>query len=348
MSRTIGAAFSVRFVNNGDQIMLTRDIVKSNGDGAALFQAIDTQSGTVTPSWKDTSEQPIVQIGVRSAMGFPTQINDITWTYNGTALSFTMNGSSWVIEKNGQPFSARINGEKWELKITNNLVSKSAVANKQITYSVNYTSNGLTDTIEGSVDVIVQVSGSDSHILQITATKVELDTSNTSSVLTAVGYYGGSPITIGSNGYTIKWYNGDTELTGQTSASLTVTRDMVEGGDIFIAKLLLNGAVVAMDAQRINDIADEYQVVASPTSAGHNFVSKNNNATYTLSMLRNGSTFSGSVTYSWEVYNASGVLKKSGTGATVTIDITCCYVGQDSSGNALYSDANVRVTGSCE
>lgn len=348
MSRTIGAAFSVRFLNNGDQIVLTRNIVKANGDGASLYQAINTTSGTVTPSWKDASNQPIIQIGARSAAGYPVVINNCTFSYNGTTLSFTYSGSSFVAEKNGQPFSARINGSVYELRITSDLVSKSAVANKQIGYKVDYTSNGVSDTIEGSVDVIIQSAGSDSHILNITATNVELDEKVTSTKLTAEAVYGGTPVVVGSNGYTIKWYNGTEEISGVTTGSLTVTRDMVEGGNLFVAKLYLNDAIVAQDSQRINDIADEYQVMETPTSVGHNFVNKSTNAIYTLSVLRNGSPYSGTATFTWEIFNAMGVLKKTGTGDTVTIDLSCCYVGDDGSGGGLYTDCDVIVEGKVE
>ena len=34
----IGAAFTVRFLRNGDTITVKRDIVKTDGSGAALFQ----------------------------------------------------------------------------------------------------------------------------------------------------------------------------------------------------------------------------------------------------------------------------------------------------------------------
>ena len=33
----IGAAFTVRFLRNGDTITVKRDIVKTDGSGAALF-----------------------------------------------------------------------------------------------------------------------------------------------------------------------------------------------------------------------------------------------------------------------------------------------------------------------
>lgn len=352
MSKT-GAAFSVRFLRNGDQVVVVRNIINRNGDGLALFQVVEPTSGVVSPNWDATGltgtdettvldAQPIIQLGVRSSAGYPAEILGATWAYNGTTLNFTLNGANWVTATNNSNFQARINGDYYELKIVGNIASKEEVANKQITYEVNYVCNAMSDSVRGSVDVLIQTSGSDSHILQITANRVELDDKNNTATLTAVGMYGTDNVAIGSNGYTIKWYQDGVEMSGQTSPILTVTRDMVSGGSIFIAKLFLNGNAVAQDSQRINDIADEYQVIETPTDAGANWVGINHNATYNLSVTRNGTTYTGPVTYSWNVYNAIGELKYTGSGSLVTVTPDYALVG--SGEGAYYSDCDVQVT----
>ncbi len=352
MSRT-GAAFSVRFLRNGDQVVVTRNIINRNGDGAALFTVVDPNSGVVSPDWDATGKsgaaetavlnaQPIIQLGVRSSAGYPAEITGVTWAYNGTTLIFTLNGSTWVTATNDSRFQARINGAYYELKVIGNLASKTEVANKQISYEMSYICNAMTDRVQGNIDVLVQTAGSDSHILQITANRVELDDTNTTALLTAVGMYGTEAVTIGSNGYTIKWYQDGVEISGQTANTLTVTRAMVEGGSIFIAKLFLNGNAVAQDSQRINDIADEYQVAYTPTDAGSNFVGPNHNAVYTLSVTRNGSPFAGAASFTWQVYNAIGELKYTGSGATVTVTPQYALVGNGE--GAYYSDCDVQVT----
>ena len=77
MSKT-GAAFSVRFLRNGDQVTVVRNVIDSAGNGAALFQVVDTTTGTPTPDWTQTENQPIIQLGVRSAAGYPTEITNVT------------------------------------------------------------------------------------------------------------------------------------------------------------------------------------------------------------------------------------------------------------------------------
>ena len=341
MNRT-GGSFSVRFLRNGDQISIVRNIIDINGNGAALFQVIDPTSGTVRPDWTVEANQPIIQLSVRSQAGYPVEITGVIWAYDGTNLNIVYNGSNWVTATNDSRFQGRINNDKYELRIVGNIASESAVSNKQITYGITYVSNAMTDSVQGSVDVLIQQAGSDSHILQITANRVELDASHTTAVLTAAAMYGTEAVTIGQNGYTIEWYNGGTRLDGQTSATLTVTRDMVDGGNIFIAKLKKDGNLVAQDSQRINDIADEYQIVETPTSAGSNYVAPGHNATYTLSVTRNGTAYSGDVTFAWQIYNALGVAKSSGSTSTVTVKPEDCLVGNGE--NAYYADCDVAVT----
>ncbi len=338
MSRT-GAAFSVRFLRNGDQVTVTRNIIDENGNGAALFQVVDPNSGTVSPNWTIAANQPIIRLGVRSSAGFPAEITGVTWAFDGTTLNFTYNGSTWVTASNDDRFKARINGNYYELRVVKNIASTSIISNKQISYEVSYVSNAMSDRIQGDVDVLIQQAGTDSHILQITTNRVELDAVNTTATLTAVGQYGTAPVTIGSDGYTIEWYQDGVLLSGQTASTLTVTREMVEGGSIFVAKLKKSGSVVAQDGQRINDIADEYQIAYTPTDAGSNYVALNHNATYTLSMKKNGSDYSGSVSYSWQIYDALGNQKRSGTGATVTVQPSDCLLQ-----NGNYADCDVSVT----
>ena len=332
----------MRFLRNGDQITVVRNVIDSAGNGAALFQVVDTTTGTPTPDWTQTANQPIIQIGIRSAAGYPTEITNVAWAYDGKTLNFTYNGSAWVTASNDSSFQARINGNYYELKIVANLASKKVVSNKQISYEISYVSNAHSDSIQGSIDVLIQQAGSNSHNLQITTNLVELDASNTEATLTAVAYYGTTPVSIGTNGYAIEWYQDNVKLSGQTGTTLTVNRDMVSGGSIFVAKLLKDGNVVAQDGQRINDIADEYQITYTPTNAGSNYVAPSHNAVYILAVTKNGNPYSGEVTFSWRVYNALGEPKTSGTSSTVTVTTDDCKVGNGD--NAYYSDCDVQVT----
>ena len=357
---TTGAAFSVRFLRNGDQVVIVRNIVNRKDSGLALFQVVDPKTGVVAPNWdaagKEGAEkeaildaQPIIRLGVRSAYKYPAEIKSVKWYYN-KELKFNLRGAEWVTAEadaenlDAQKFQARINGENYELKIVGNLASKKNVANRQISYDVNYVCNGMTDTVKGSVDVLIQAAGSNSHMLQISATSVELDDKNPSSTLTAVGMYGTEYVKIGQDGdYTIKWYQDGVERNGTTPDTLVVNRDMVTGGSLFIAKLFFKGSAVAQDSQRINDTADVYQIAAIPTDAGANWIGVGHDATYNLSVTKNGDDYAvGNVTFEWTVYNAVGDPKHTGSGSLVTV--TSDYAAVVTGADAYFADCDVQVT----
>ena len=347
----IGAAFTVRFLRNGDTITVQRYIVKTDGSGAALFQMVDTTSGAVAPDWSKAENQPIIRLTLHSAAGYPISLSSCTWAYNGQNLSFVYNGTNWVNEGGSYAgvFQARINSDGCpELKITNNLASASAISNRQINYAVDYVSAAHHETIEGSVDVLIQQAGANSHMLQIVTPNHVLSGESTdstySTILSIVAYYGTSKVTIGSGGYTTKWYKDGTEnsnfiANSEGKTSLTVTRDDIDGGSIFVCKLILNGNAVAQDQQRINDISDEYQIVAKPSSTSSNFVSLDGNAVYTLSCTKNGKECAVKK-YTWRIFNLWGMVTKTGEGSTVTITANDCKGNNDSE----YSDVDVSVS----
>ena len=348
----IGAAFTVRFLRNGDTITVQRYIVKTDGSGAALFQMVDTTSGAVAPDWSKVENQPIIRLTLHSAAGYPISLSSCTWAYNGQNLSFVYNGTNWVNEGGSYAgvFQARINSDGCpELKITNNLASASAISNRQINYAVDYVSAAHHETIEGSVDVLIQQSGANSHMIQIVTPNHVLSGESTdstySTILSIVAYYGTSKVTIGSGGYTTKWYKDGTEDSnfipnsgGKTS--LTVTRDDIDGGSIFVCKLILNGNAVAQDQQRINDISDEYQIVVKPSSTSSNFVSLDGNAVYTLKVTKNGIEDKSAWKYVWNIFKLWGKVTKTGSGNTITITANDCKGNNDSE----YSDVDVSVS----
>ena len=345
MSST-GAAFTVRFLRNGDFVTIVQEVLNGTGSGAALFQAIDPNSKVVSPDWStDDTIRPIVSLYAMTASGMPVSIKSVQWAFDGSSLFFNLNGEEWVNETSGKKFAARINGDRYELKVTGNIASETNVSNRRIDYEVTYISGAHTESVQGGTDVLIQQAGSNSHVLQITTNRAVLEGEGDTAKATLgiMAYYGTQQVTIGSNGYSVKWYKDNTSTVISTSSTLTVTRDDINGGSVYVCKLLLNGSVVAQDQQRINDISDNYQVVATPTSAAATYCGVSNNAVYSLKLVKNGNIGAPlSVSnWSWKVFDAQGNVKKSdGSGATVTILPQYCKIGDSDE----YSDVDVLVT----
>ena len=104
------------------------------------------------------------------------------------------------------------------------------------------------------------------------------------------------------------------------------------------------------DNMVLNELAF-YIDVNSPSSLGSTRVDVGGNmhmraiweaSHFDILMDKNGNPYTGSVAYSWQIYNALGEPRTSGTSNTVTVKPSDCLVGTDD--NAYYSDCDVQVT----
>lgn len=316
----VRGVFTVRFLRNGDQIFLDKRIINSEGNGASLVQIYEPTTDTVTPDWSVPGNQPIIKVSARSASGHSVRINNVAWAYAGRDIEFgTITATSWEeaeeVTCNGVKFKCIKDDEGfYYLRICSNVASSSVKNNRQITFTIYFTSNSISDSITSNVDVNIQQAGSNSHSVQIVTANRILDNENPSTVLTAECFYGTSQIMVGSEGYTVKWYQDDKELSF-TSASITVTRDMVSGGSHFRVELLKKGVKVASDGETIADIADEYQLRFTTIAGKSDVISVGQSAYRRVQLMKNGEFVSGSIAYQWSIYNAEGIKTFNGSGS---------------------------------
>lgn len=336
----VKGAFTVRFLKIGDDVYIIREIYRiDNGvrKGASLFQAVDIVSGALSVDWTDPNQQPICEFRAVSAVGYPVNILEATFVYDGQLITFSSpDVDGWMTSTDGK-FKLMLSEGKVFLKIVQNIASPTQVANKQVGYNLTYVSNGMINAYAGSMDIVIQQAGSDSHYAVITTPRIVLDALNPSTTLTLQATYGVSNLTIGQNGYTVQWYQ-DQVLMPDTTAEITVTRDMISGASMFVAKLLKDGVPVAQDGQHISDVADEYQVRVHKIN---DFVSKVTNGQFEFYLLRNDvEQATVDTDWVWDIYNALGVVTKTGSGKAVTITAEDCKNIPIGGGPEYYSDAN--------
>lgn len=336
----VKGAFTVRFLRIGDDVYITREIYRMDGGvrkGAALFQAIDTVSGALSVDWTDPNEQPICEFKASSAVGYSVNIMQAVFAYDGVQVLFsTADETGWATSTNGK-FQMKQEDGKIFFKIIDNIASPTQVSNKQIGYSLTYISNGMINSYSGSMDVVIQQAGSDSHFAVITTPRIILDAANPSTTLTLQATYGVKNITIGEDGYTAEWHKDKVKLS-ETGESINVHRDDVDGASMYVAKLLLNGTPVAQDGQHVSDIADEYQVRAKKYN---DFVNEKTNGHFDFYLMKNNVTIpTDDEKWQWDIYNAIGVVTKSGAGKEVIITAEDCKNIPIGGGAEYYSDAN--------
>lgn len=335
----VKGAFTVRFLRLGDDVYITREIYRiDNGvrKGASLFQAVNPSTGALSVDWADPNKQPICEFSAKSSMGYPVTLIEGTFTYDGQVVVFSSGIGDWKESTNGK-FAIKFENGKIFFKIIDNIASKTQVANKQISYLFTYMSNGMVNSYAGSMDVVIQQSGSDSHMLIITTPRIVLDEGNPTTSLTAEAVYGIKNITIGEDGYTIEWYK-DKVMMSEKGATVEVSRDDVDGASMYVGKLLLDGVAVAQDGQFISDIADEYQVGVHRLV---DFVNEKTNAQFDFFLRRNDNIVeTNDNQWEWDIYNALGVVTKSGTGKGLTITAADCKNVPIGGGQEYYNDAN--------
>lgn len=362
MSNKIKGAFTVRFIRTGDQIYVTKNIVKFDKNGAesggSLFQAIDPTSGTLSVDWKtDIYNQPALKIGIKSAIGNPVTITSIKWTYRGTELTFntsaatTGNYTGWQLSTDGKFAKKEVDGFCY-LRLIDNAASTTVISNQIIGYEISYISNNVRDSIGGTEDVLIQQAGADSYSINITTSCSTLNATQTSTTLTATYLYGVKPIsdTEFTASWKIEWYKDFTIIEGQSGKTLNVTRDDVDGSSVFSVKLLHkegdNWVVKAVDAQRVTDDADEWTIDAEPDGTNPDAISKTSNAKFVLKLKQNGTDYTGSVTWGWEVYNALNAKTATSKGASVTLtaEMAKCVPDATNPDKNYYSDVAVEVS----
>ena len=362
MSNKIKGAFTVRFIRTGDQIYVTKNIVKFDKNGAesggSLFQAIDPTNGTLSVDWKtDIYNQPALKVGIKSAVGNPVTITSIKWTYRGTELTFntsaatTGNFQGWQLSTDGKFAKKEVDGFCY-LRFIDNAASTTIISNQIIGYEISYISNNVRDSIAGTEDVLIQQAGADSYSINITTDCSTLNATQTSTVLTATYLYGVNPIsdTEFAANWKLEWYKDFVLISGQNGKTLTVTRDDVDGSSVFSVKLLHKEGdqwvVKAVDAQRVTDDADEWTIDAEPDGANPDAISKTSNAKFVLKLKQNGTAYTGSVTWGWEVYNALNAKTATSTGASVTLtaEMAKCVPDASNPNKNYYSDVAVEVS----
>ncbi len=361
MSSQVKGAFTVRFIRTGDQIYVTKNVVKfdANGaeSGAALFQVVDPQTSTLSVDWKATpTEQPCLKTSVKSAMGNSVTMTDVKWTYKGVTLTFNASAETsgtykgWNLSTDGM-FAKKTSGGYAYLRFVDNAASKSVISNQQIDYTLTYITNNITDTVTGTEDVLIQQAGNNSYSINITTPCSTLNSETQSTTLTATYLYGTNTISDDEfkASWKLEWYKDFVLISGQSGKTLEVTRSDVEGSSVYSVKLLHkegdNYVVKAVDAQRVVDDGDVWQISADPTGTSPDAISNSNNAVYTLSLKQNGVAYSGAMTWAWTVYNALNVQTGTGTGATVTLTagMAKCQPDTSDSGKDYYSDVAVEV-----
>lgn len=237
-------------------------------NGVALFQGVNPDTGVPTPSWTADSG-PSITPHVGSARGASYSLEAHRWKYNGNDLKFSTSGSGWETSTVDSRF--RMNHTDGSIQIIGNLASKSNQDADTLEYSgVARQSEKVTFDVQKTVDIFISPLGSSSFGGGVSVESTAIGTVNgvvvNSTHIT-------NTVLFNSNGavtsYTVKLLKG---LDGTTLATLPngkistfdITRDMVDGQELFIVEFYIDGNTEAVyrTGFTVIDIDDLYQAQA--------------------------------------------------------------------------------------
>ena len=237
-------------------------------NGVALFQGVNPDTGVPTPSWNAQSG-PVITPHVGSARGASYSLEAHRWKYNGNDLKFSTSGSGWETSTVDNRF--RINHTDGSIQIIGDLASKNNQDADTLEYSgVARQSEKVTFDVQKTVDIFISPLGSSSFGGGVSVESTAIGTINGVLVnSTRIS----NTVLFNANGavasYTVKVRKG---LNGTVIASLPngkintfeITRDMVDGQELFIVEFYIDGNTEAVyrTGFTVIDIDDLYQAQA--------------------------------------------------------------------------------------
>lgn len=317
------AGITIRRLRNGDTLYLTLEV-----GAKPLFQAVDPQTGIVSPDWTVAANQPVITPNVNSTRQNTVNLSNHSWTHNGSVLNFNGATSGGYTTDSTGKFACNLS--TGALKIIGNLASPSQMANDTLQYSVDATVGGILYHLSKSIDVQIQAAGASSYFGFINASTTQLDSGHSSATLQANLWLSTSPV----NSFYVKWYKGNTPWTAMNGQqSVTVNRSDIDASQLIIAEFYKTSSdtdYVAKAAITLIDTLDEILIVPYISSSNKE-VDTNKPVTIAVRIVKasDGSTLTpSSPTYKHEVYDGDtwNILR---TVTTATVQITTADTDQN-------------------
>lgn len=290
MTNSAQGTVTLRKLRNGATSAVALNVDKQLLQLVAINDA--TGNATVAPDWSQSANQPTITPTLIGGSGM--SLSDVRWYYNGDIdIGNIASGSIYA------NFRINANGS---LTIINNLGSKDNLSTDTVTMKAEIVdTNGLTSgNVEKTIDIPIQRASTSGYTVLIDSTGTVLGTTasgsvNNSTVLTAKVLQGTADVT---DSVTVKFYKGNTDTPVSTGKTLTVTRDDVDGAQLYIARAFVGSVEVDAEGITILDSADEYQIViscAAGTDSQNNVTNYNVPASATQTVVtaivqKNGTT----------------------------------------------------------
>ena len=264
----LSATAAVRRTVKGDTLSLS---LQTNG--VPLFQGLNPDTFTVSPTWSESGDHPVITPKVGSARQNNVTLTQHSWAYNGTILKFSSDGTGWETSTNDNRF--KLNHADGSLAIIGNLASKTNQDSDTLTYSCVAVSGASTYDMQKSIDILVSMLGGSSYFGGVSADTTILSKGQPEANLKPwlFNSAGGDVST-----YSVKLYRGSgNDLAGtynNPASGIRIHRDKIPNTDdklyvdshqLFVLEFIVDNAPVYRTGISIDDISDLYQLALNST-----------------------------------------------------------------------------------
>lgn len=275
--------------------------------------------------------------------------SSVKWYFNDLLLAFsssnlstnTLGGETGHFKQ--IPYAAG-STDYYGLQILKNLVRASEGASCTIRCEATVTVGNTSDTIQFVYTIPITKSVGNQTVVTITAADGNyfcIRQKGGSCKLEALVRQGAGEIT---SGLTYKWFNQQdgawSQLSGQTSKTLTVTSDMVDTSGVFKVEVSQNGSLIGMDTQTVMDLSDPYDIITNPDPADETIESgSGGSVTYTPILVKRGTTQKAKDMQFYFVFmDAAGNILNTSTATTPAASGTCTEaMCQQAGGNVAWT-----------
>lgn len=300
MEKIIANNFTLNAVVNGITIYCSIKMENSVG----LFQFLDKDTGNLTPNWADDNGAgPMFHAEGKGSDGTSFVVDSPELWYNNTKVNFS-NGLSTNLLTAGFVKKTVDSSGVTHYQFVKNVFNNASNADNDQFYITGQVKvdGGNTQAVQSETETISCIkvaAGGNTYYVKLDCTDIDKDGTAGKAVAHVFSSQAGTEV---SDGLAYAWYNYASgkavQMSGQSTKTLTVGRDDVNGDGLFECRVTIGGKTYS-GFGNIHDFSDPWHLVAYEASAFETSVTDNNHLSR---HIKKGET----VTYNAKIENDQG------------------------------------------
>jgi hypothetical protein len=252
----VSGGVHITLLKNGDSLNATLNST------APLYQTFKKGTDDYNPNWETMSddERPVIYPRIYSAMqGAVLTPANLSWKYNGVDMTFDSSGVATFPEGcEGRIKEIDYNSAK-ALKMIDNIASDLNNDSDTITFTGSVTTGGQTLQVTAEITILVEEANSNLYRLFLNTADDVIDGSEEYIQVVASLFNTGVGVTSGVQ-FEFLDLQGNVLKAKNSSDTLNVTKEMVNGELVVVCKAYVDNAVVAQEQRQVWDLTDPYVI----------------------------------------------------------------------------------------